>query len=109
MQETGLYILLSHKFRYYKITGFKITRYFKRQLEYDKRIDEAQTNSLLVRIESDFGVSGLLPILVLVGTIMRMFDVVVIYCFLYYFISGILMIMKYIIKAIKKTKMIEKK
>lgn len=77
------------------------------QLENDKRTDETQTNSITVRIESDFGVGGILPLLVLIGTIFNMLDLVVIYCFTYYFLSSIVMIMKYITKAIKKTQHIE--
>ena len=72
--------------------------------EEDKRTDNNETNSLIVRIESDFGIGGILPILVLLGTIFKMNDLVVIYCFAYYFLSSIVMIMKYIRRAIKKTK-----
>lgn len=81
----------------------------KLKVENDKRTDNSQTNSLLVRIESDFGIGGILPILVLLGTIFRFLDLVVLYCFAYYFLSSILMISKYIISAIKRTKTIETK
>lgn len=77
--------------------------------EKEKRTDETKTNSLIVRIESDFGVGGILPILVLLGVIFNMLDLVVIYCFIYYFFSSLLMIIKYIAKAIRKTKEIENK
>ena len=93
----------------YKVTEKELADAKQLKLEYDKRTDEDQTNSLLVRIESDFGISGILPILVLVGTIFNALDVVVFYCFLYYFLSFVAMTMKYIIKAIKKTKEIESK
>ena len=79
----------------------------KLELEVDKRTDNSQSNSLLVRIESDFGVGGILPILIILGVLFNMVDLVVIYCFLYYFLSGIVMILKYILKSIKKTKEIE--
>lgn len=79
------------------------------ELEYDKRTDETQTNSLIVRIESDFGISGIVPILVLISVILKAVDLAVIYCFLYYFLSAVAVIIKYIIKAIKKTKKIENK
>ena len=75
--------------------------------EKEKREDQTQTNSLIVRIESDFGVGGILPILILLGVMFNMIDVVVIYCFIYYFFASLLMITKYIIKAIKKTHEIE--
>lgn len=79
------------------------------KIEKDQRTDTSQSNSLLVRIEADFGVGGILPILTLLGVIFNAIDLVVIYCFVYYFFSGILMVLKYIIKAIKKTKEIESK
>ena len=77
--------------------------------EKEKRTDETQTNSLIVRIESDFGVGGILPILVLIGVIFNIMDLVVLYCFIYYCFSSLAMISKYVIKAIKKTKEIENK
>ena len=77
------------------------------ELENDVRTDKTQTNSLLVRIESDFGVGGILPIFILVGTIFNILDIVVLYCFMYYFLSSVVMIIKYIKKAITKTKEIE--
>lgn len=79
------------------------------KIENDVRTDETKTDSLLVRIEMEFGASGLLPILVLLGTIFNFLDLVIIYCFLYYFLSSLVMILKYIIKSMQKTKFIEKK
>ncbi len=76
------------------------------QLEYDKRKDNNQSNSLLVRIESDFGVGGILPIMILLGVLFNAIDLVVIYCFIYYFFSCIVMSTKYILKAIKISKRI---
>lgn len=77
------------------------------ELEEDKRTDKKQTESLLVRIEADFGIGGILPLITLIGAILRIYDLVVIYCFMYYFFASILMSLKYIRKAIKKTKEIE--
>ena len=79
------------------------------KLGYDKRKDINQTTSLLVRLESDLGVGGILPILVLIGVIFRMVDLVVIYCFIYYFFSCILMSLKYILKAIKTANQVTNK
>lgn len=76
-------------------------------IEVDKRTDKNQANSLSVRIESDFGVGGILPLLTLICVILNVADLAVIYCFLYYFLSSIVMISKYIFKAIRKTKIIE--
>ena len=77
------------------------------KLEDDKRTNKEQTTSLIVRLESDFGVGGILPLIILIGTILKMFDLIVIYCFMYYFFAGLLMSLKYIKKAMKKTKEIE--
>ena len=76
--------------------------------EKEKREKETQTNSLLVRIESDFGIGGIIPILVLISAIMHKFDLIVLYCFVYYFFSSIIMSIKYIVKAIRRTKELEK-
>ena len=78
------------------------------EIENDKRIDNTQTNSLLVRIESDFGVGGFLPIMILIGILLKLNDLLVIYCFVYYFSSCVVMSAKYILKAIKKAKIIER-
>ena len=80
----------------------------KLKKEIEKRVDKNQTNSFIVRLESDFGIGGILPILVLIGTICHMQDLVVIYCFVYYFGSSLLMIAKYMRMAIRKTAQIEK-
>ncbi len=81
----------------------------KMEVEKEKRTDINQTTSLIVRIEADFGIGGILPFLVLFGIIFNFVDLVVIYCFLYYFASSLLMITKYILKAINNTRKIENK
>lgn len=91
----------------YKASEMELVEEGRLKKEYDKRVDNNQSNSILVRIESDFGVGGILPILVLLGVIFNFVDIVVIYCFLYYFLASVLMISKYIIKSIKRTKEIE--
>ena len=92
----------------YKNTERELVDQKKLTLEKDNRTDTTQSNSLLVRLESDFGVGGILPLLVLIGAILKFYDIVVIYCFIYYTGAGLLMSIKYIIKAIKKTQLIEK-
>lgn len=54
------------------------------EIENDDRTDHAKVNSLRVRIESDFGIGGYLPLLILLGVLFNALDIVVIYCFLYY-------------------------
>lgn len=91
----------------YKNSEKNLAEQGKIEIEKDKRTDINQTNSLIVRIESDFGIGGILPILILLGVIFKVTDIVVLYCFAYYFSSCILMSLKYIRKAIKSTKKIE--
>ena len=54
------------------------------EIEYDSRTDHSKVNSLRVRIESDLGLGGYLPIMVLLATIFNALDIVVLYCFIYY-------------------------
>ena len=79
------------------------------KIGYDKRKDTSQSTSLLVRIESEFGVGGILPLMVLIGVLAKIMDIVVIYSFAYYFFSCLVMSSKYIFKAIKTTKTTTKK
>lgn len=92
----------------YKSTERELVDQGKMKAEIEKRTDEKQTKSLLVHLEADFGVGGILPILVLLAAIFKAYDIVVIYCFVYYVGAGILMSFKYVSKAIKNTKIIEK-
>lgn len=93
----------------YKSTEKELIDQGKMKAEVEKRTDEKQTKSLLVHLEADFGVGGILPIFVLLAAIFKAYDIVVIYCFIYYVGAGILMSLKYILKAIKNTKAIEEK
>ena len=96
--------LVYHK---YKASEKELAEKGVLEVEYDKRKDTKATNSLLVRIESDFGIGGILPLMILIGTIFKSLDLVVIYCFIYFFFSGLVMNLKYVKKAIDKTKAIE--
>lgn len=77
------------------------------RIEDDKRTNKEQTTSLLVRFELEFGVGGILPLIILIGAILKAYDLVVMYCFMYYFFASIVMSLKYIRKAMKKAKEIE--
>ena len=92
----------------YKNSESELVEQGKLKKEIEKRVDKNQTNSFIVRLESDFGIGGILPILVLIGTICHMQDLVVICCFVYYFGSILLIIAKYMRMAIRKTAQIEK-
>lgn len=77
--------------------------------EVEKREDNNQSGSLIVRIESDFGIGGWIPIFVLLSVIFNFVDIVTIYCCVYYGLSALVMISKYVRKAIKKQHYIEVK
>lgn len=76
-------------------------------IEEDKRTNNANVNSLRVRIESDLGIGGILPILILIGILIKALDLVLIYCFLYYGASCLVCSLMYVLKAIKRTKQVE--
>jgi len=68
------------------------------------RKDQEQVSSLKVRIEMEFGIGGILPIAILLATIFNFLDIVIVYCFVYYGLSAVAMILNYIIKARKTEK-----
>lgn len=74
------------------------------QVEYDQRIDENATTSLLVRLEEWLGIGGYLAIFILLAAILNALDIIVFYCFCYYGGSFVVMTLKYCRKAIKLAK-----
>ncbi len=72
--------------------------------EEDKRTGYNCVGSLRVRLEAEFGIGGLLPIVILIASICNALDVVVIYCFLYYGASCVVSSLLYVRKAIRHTK-----
>ena len=54
------------------------------QVEYDQRIDENATTSLLVRLEEWLGIGGYLVIFILLAAIFNALDIIVFYYFCYY-------------------------
>lgn len=71
------------------------------EIENDVRTDHSQVGSFRVRIEAELGIGGLLPIAILLAAIFKALDIIVIYCFLYYGASCLLVSSIYINKAIK--------
>ncbi len=69
-------------------------------VEYDQRLDENATTSLLVRLEEWLGVGGYLCFIILLCTIFNALDLVLIYIFFYYVGACVLMLFKYSKKAI---------
>ncbi len=71
------------------------------KIEKDVRTDHRQVGSFRVRVEAEFGIGGLLPIAILLASIFKMLDIIVLYCFLYNGASCALVICIYVRKAIK--------
>lgn len=93
----------------YKISERELVDAGRIKHEVERREDNNQSGSLIVRIESDFGIGGWIPIIVLLGVIFNFVDTVTIYCCAYYGLSALVMISKYVRKAIKKQHYIEAK
>lgn len=68
----------------YKRTEQEMAEQGKITVEHDDRVDHSKVNSLRVRLESDFGFGGYLPLLVLIGVVFNALDLVVLYCLVYY-------------------------
>lgn len=74
------------------------------KLEKDNRIDHSKVGSFQVRIEAELGIGGILPSLILVGTIFGFLDIVIMYCFIYYGSACLLSTVLNVKKAIQKAK-----
>lgn len=74
------------------------------EIEQDIRTDHEKIGSLRVKIEQDLGIGGILPAMVLVGTVFRALDLVLCYCFLYYVGSCLAVTAMYVRKAVKAGK-----
>lgn len=72
------------------------------KIGYDVRQDISQTNNWRVRLESDFGIGGILPLMILFCVFFNAIDIVILYCLCYYGGSFVFMTVKLVIKAIKK-------
>lgn len=69
----------------------------------DDRVDHSKVGSLRVRIESEFGIGGILPLAILLGTVFHFLDLIVIYCLFYYGGSCLAASLMHIRKAMKIT------
>lgn len=70
------------------------------KVEYDQRLDENQSTSLLVVLEEALGVGGYLCLFILLAAIFNALDLILIYITFYYCGSCVLMLLKYSKKAI---------
>lgn len=71
--------------------------------EFDYRMDKNSVNSFKTRIESEFGLSETMAVVILICTITKSLDILVCYYFVYYFGSCVVSVSTYIHKAIVKT------
>lgn len=69
------------------------------KVENDIRTDHSQVGSFRVRIEAELGIGGLLPLAILIASIYKTLDLIVVYCFLYYGASCILALLIYVRKT----------
>lgn len=68
----------------YKATERELADKGVLEIEYDTRLDNDKTNNWRVRLESDWGIGGVLPASILLGTIFNALDLIVFYCTAYY-------------------------
>lgn len=88
----------------YKVTEIEMAEKGIVEIEHDQRKDHEQVGSLRVKIEQDFGIGGILPLMILLGTIFHALDIVLLYCLVYYGGSCFVVTLSYIRKARKAEK-----
>ena len=71
--------------------------------EVDEHIDTNNVSNWKIRIEHELGVDGIIPLLVLICTIFKVLDIIVIYFFLYYGGAFLYSYISFVRKAIKNT------
>lgn len=74
------------------------------ELGYDLRTDTNQVGSFRVRVENELGIGGILPFAILLATIFKSLDVVVLFCFIYYGLSFVVSVMMFSAKAIRASR-----
>ncbi len=74
------------------------------EVEHDVRLDNNEVNNWRVRLESDFGIGGILPLLILLGTIFHALDLVIFYNLAYYGGSFLVITASLVRKAIRLSK-----
>ena len=88
----------------YKATELEAAGQGTIEVSYDQRKDHEQVGSLRVKIEQDLGIGGILPIMILFGTIFHALDLVLFYLIAYYGLSCLAVTVIYIRKARKAEK-----
>ena len=85
----------------YKATELDMAEKGIVQIENDHRKDHEQVGSPRVKIEQNLGIGGILPIMILFGTIFHALDLVLFYMIAYYGLSCLAVTVIYIRKAQK--------
>lgn len=85
----------------YKNTEYILAEAGVIKVEDDIRLNPDKVGSFRMRIEAELGISGILPLAILVATILDALDIVIIYCDLYFGLSFVAMAFLYISKAMK--------
>lgn len=88
----------------YKATEEELAEEGIVESERDRRTDHQEVGSLRVKIEQDFGIGGILPVMVLLGAVFHALDLVLFYSLLYYGGSCLVVTISYIRKARKAEK-----
>lgn len=90
--------LVYHKYK--EVTMHMVAMGVVEELK-DERNDHSKVNSIRVRIESDFGIGGILPLLILFAVIFDFTDILLGYCLIYYGGSFLLTVGMSTLKAMK--------
>lgn len=90
--------LVYHKYK--EVTRHMVEMGVVEELK-DDRNDHSKVNSIRVRLESDFGVGGILPLLTLLAVIFNCTDILLLYCLAYYGGSFLITVGMSTLKAMK--------
>ncbi len=88
----------------YKNTELHLVSKGVLHLEADVREDHTQVGDFRVRVEAEFGIGGVLPLLILIGAIANALDLVILYCLIYYAGSAIVAVLIYVRRARSREK-----
>lgn len=99
--------LMRLSYQKYKNTEKDLEKQGVLKADYDWRQDPTKSTNWKNKVDETFGVGGFLPIFVLLATIFHALDIMVIYCFCFYFPVAVVAIVILVKKAIKAAKTYE--
>ena len=73
------------------------------KIETDIGKKQSKISIIIDKIDQEFGIGGALPLAILIATIFKTLDIIILYCFVYYFLSFVMVTIMYIRKAIKQS------